>query len=313
MRFVSGIFLLILGASAPSFAFEGTIQWRTVNGTLAQLGDFNPDLPEAAFAVPADKMAAAAGAKTMEFSLKVKGSKMKEVSTDPKANYVVVDGASGKIWMVTPVQQKYMEWTQADRDMLEKRYKDAEKKQQEQIDKLTGEERTKAQKQFDEQRAKMTAPPEVQDLHKQEKIGSFDTEVFDIRFPNRVIRAWVAKQPADLATAFHQVYVARDKMQTGMAVQRDPKSVAAEHGIPVRLVTIQGNTFRLEEIASINEGSVSEQDVALPADYTKITLQDYLKNTLQARLQGAMSGGATVGGAGGATSATPAANPPPTK
>ena len=277
---------------------------------LAGLG-VKPEDPKTLFDLPSDKVAGVPGVAINDFTLLIKGSRVKEISSNASASYVIVNAATSEIWMIAPPQKRYIEWNQADRELLQQRLNDMEKKQEAKIATLSGEEKEKAQKQLDLQRAAAKALPEYTDLKKQEKVAGLEASVFDLMLPGRSARAWIAKDPTDLASTFREVYSVRAKMQGGAGLQqRDLKELVSERGIPARLITFQAPGFKIDELVAVEPGKIEDQAMALPADYEKVSLQDFFKAALQDQLSKAVqSGQLRSGGAGGAPAAQSAPAP----
>ncbi|HYD48882.1 MAG TPA: hypothetical protein VEB21_11070 [Terriglobales bacterium] len=283
--------VVLLGLSTPAVhAFEGTLKWRTMSGMIASLAPLGAKAedPQTVLALASDKVAGMPGVTTSQFDLLIKGSKVKE-RPQGNAAYVVVDGATGQIWMINPASKRYVEWSQEDRDMLQKRLTDLEKKQEEKIATMTGPERDQAQQRLDEQRAAARAQGDLENLGKQETIAGFVTTLWQVKVPGRLAHAAIATEPADLAQTFRGVYAARAKMQGKTGLQpRDLKEIVSEKGIPVRIVSVQGSAFKIDEIVASEPGPISDTEVRIPAGFEKTSLQDYLKGALQQRLQQSM-------------------------
>lgn len=287
MRFLMAVAFATLFVGSPAFAFEGTIRWRISTGSMNKAVELGAkaDDPKSIFAIPHEKLATGADVKESKFALLVKGDRVKEVAeASPDANYVIVDGGERSVWMVTPKEKRYVAWGKNDLAAMEAKAKATDKAQEDALAKLSGDALTQAKKRLDEQRARRNVKPDVKEVGTKEKVLEHEAKVIDVTILDRAARGWVATEPADLAKTFRDVYTTRENLQIGQGGLRDPKSVLTEHGIPLRIITADKGGFRVEEIVAIEPHSVSDAEVGLPTDFTKISIEDLLKQALQSRL-----------------------------
>jgi hypothetical protein len=275
-----GILALSLGAPLPAGAqsFEGKIRMRTISVDAVSLLElvYGAEEAEAAaeapelsadqvFDIPTDRIVAMAEAEegavsVSEMNFYLTGDRIR---VDGEAGletggFMLIDFATGAMRMVMPEERIYLEITAEDM------------------------ERMRAEGAGEEQGA---GSPQVRALGMTREISGMRCAAYEVRYEDELARVWVAAELRDVANAFN-AFVERMRL-FGMAEGEEEAGLEVfeaikQHGFPAMVQTLRGDpaypdSYEIEDVLSVERGSLPASLFEIPASYEKKSLEDLLQ------------------------------------
>jgi len=261
--------LALLALPLTAAGFEGTLTLRTLAVPRAQLAKVNggtaPTADQALAITPAQLSAAKdAGVAVHEGIVLVSGAKvrMDMPREDGKGGYAIVDTDKGTTWFVIPSEKRYIEWSEADA-------------------KAMGEKMVQVEKMMKERMA--TLPPDqraqVEAMMKNLKpINGMQASAFEVQQGDSTMIGWVTQDQPDLAKTLRTVQERMQKLTPASLRSRETARTAlGEKGFPVRVQTLDGEHYRVEEVITVKAEAVAAEQFAPPKDFAKTTGRDAMK------------------------------------
>jgi hypothetical protein len=281
--------LLVIPMTAAADGFEGTLKVRTVaieTDHLSGLLDGKSVTDsQNVFAISVDKLLAlkGSGVEVTEPTIYIKGSKVRAESIGRDRNdYVIMDLDSGTSWMVTPKDKKYVEWTKGDTQALANKMEEMHKAMDERMAKLPPEQRQQMEAMMKGMPGMPGAPAaapkvEVHPLGKTQTVDGVQTTGYEARQGSETVQAWVTQDYKELLPTFQAMQENMEKMTPGRkAGEKGVRATLAAYGLPVRVQTLGGRQYRVEDLLEVQKKSVPADLFSLPAGFEKSTPQQMM-------------------------------------
>jgi hypothetical protein len=289
--------ILILGLAPGSLApqsFEGIIRQRTVEVEEDALMDvlYPEDLEEPEFdtqeewlrwtaarlfAIPLDRFVSDGYAEVTESTTWVKGNRFRaNESGFSEQGYTIVDGESGKMFIVNPEERWYV---RTSREELDAAMGDAVRQAEEMAAQM-GVDLEEMQRMADEMGmgGEEELPTTVGDLEGSRTIAGIRAFGREVVSEEEITHAWCAQDnPAFVETLMNVVeqlgFDEEDQEMVGGA------ELACGEQLPLRVQTYSlgnymGEGYSVEEFLSVERTSVDDDLFEIPAGYTERSLQD---------------------------------------
>ncbi len=279
--------LLCVGLMVPELAaaagFEGTVKSRTISVAVERLatliGEQAARDPQKVFAIPMDQLlaqkdTAGSGVEVREVTISVKGSKVRADGVGRERDgYVVMDADGRSARMVMPGKKQYVEWTTADVQALGEKMSAAQKAMQERIAEMPPQQRRQMEAMMQRLPGAQTGEPKPQarPLGKTLTINGMRTTAYEVREGAETTTGWVTRDQPELLRTFKALRDNEEKMMPSVA--GGARAALAEHGLPVRVQTLDQRQYRIEEIVEVQRQPVAAELFAVPDGFEKTTPQ----------------------------------------
>lgn len=297
--------LLASGASA----FEGTIKLRTTAATADQLKDVNggkaPDAAAILAMTPA-QLSKDGKATVKQSTVYISGSKVRmDMPLETKgAGYAIVDLDKGLTWFVVPGEKRYIEWSQADAKAIGEKMAQMKKMMQERMASMPPDQRKQVEAMMKNMHIQDEGAPEptvaITPLNKQQTINGMSASGYSAKEDEETIVAWVTSDQPEVNKALLSVSERMDKLTPANMRRDSVRRELQQKGLPVMVqnLGVGDGHYRVEEVVSVEPGTVDAALFVLPKDYARTTGRDALDK---------------VPGPGGAPGAPAAGAPPAAK
>jgi len=285
-------FGVIASDVASAESFEGILKWRTISVAAARLSGLvvvEPGVdPGKVFAIPPERLlslkgSAGSGVEVSETSMYIKGSKVRaDVSGHDHGGYVVMDLDQDISWMVMPGQKKYLEWTKADLQALGDWIGALEKAMEERLPRPSPNQR----RQIEAMRKGVPRAKkwDVRPLGKTQTINGMQTTGYEVRSPDETTIGWVTQDHRDLIRAFKTLQQSQENMRPSHGrIKKGVKGMLAEHGLPVRVQTLERSKYEIVELIDIQRKSVPADLFVVPAGFEKTTPHHMIEDPIRGR------------------------------
>ena len=193
------------------------------------------------------------GGQTTAMTMKIKGNKIRS-DVSPQMS-TIMDTATGDTYTIMHAQKSYMKISS---DRM-KQMADMAKQFQKRDD-----------------AAKTEPKPKVVDTGRAEKVNGFNTEIYTMETATSKMTFWVSTDFPNYATVRDQL----KKLQTGVlgklgSLAKNVPDTSEMKGLPVKSeIVTRGQTVTVL-ITSAEEKPVADSEMAVPADYTEITIPGF--------------------------------------
>jgi len=280
-----------LQVARVSFAadFEGTIKLRALSVDTKQLSSLvgEQSTTDAAklFAIPMDKLLALKGQansslQVLEPTIAIKGAKVRADGVGREHDqYVLMDLDKKTTWLVMPKDKKYFEWSAADVQALNTKMEAMQKELESRLATLPPEQRKQVEAMMKGMPGGSGAAPKVdlRPLGTTETINGMSATAFEVRNGGEQSVGWVTQEHKDLMQAFKALQESQEKMTPGHHGQKSDRLLLAERGLPVRVQTLDGGQYRVEDVLDVKKQAVPADLFTIPAGFEKTTGQQMMK------------------------------------
>ena len=283
---IAGALLL---SAATALGFDGTLKLRTVAAPLDALktgkSGTAPDSDALLAMMPAALLSKAGdGALVQEATVYVSGNKVRmdaPVAQGQEGSVIVFD--TGTTWLVSPGEKQYIEWTQADAKAAAERMAQLKTALREQLPQMPPDKRKEAEaflKQMEEQsKAKVSLNP----LGKTQTISGMDTSAYKSVDGSITVVGWISEQYPDLSRALHNVSQRMRKLGGQPGQKESVRELMQAKGLPVMVQTVEPDSYRIEEVLTVDLKPVPASTFTVPKDYKKISGSEMLKKMMPAK------------------------------
>jgi hypothetical protein len=289
MKVTSPAAVLLLLVPLSAGAFEGTVKLRTVSMPRDKLAAVTgastaPSAEQAMTITPAQMVAAKDAKPTVyEGTVFVSGSKVRMDLPSETGGYAVIDTAKDTTWFVVPKDKRYIEWSEADAQAMGAKMAQLEKMMKEKMASLPPDQQQQVAAMMKnlKQASPDEPPPNVslKPLDKTETINGMQASAFEVVGQGDAkMVGWVTSAQPELAAALRTVQQRMQKMTPANLRGRESgRTALSEKGLPVRVQSLEGDRYRVEEVVAVEPGTVKADLFTVPAEYTKTTGREALK------------------------------------
>ena len=296
---LGGFAVMLLTLVTGAQAFEGVVQQQKLivaEEALQPLLDSegSPE-PCEVFAIPVEQIRQLGATDELDveeenMTIFIKGQQVRvdvELEQDKDA-FMLVDTADETSYLVMPSTKQYLEWTKEDRENMQKMaqgLRDNIKNQLRDLDSIPPEQRKQMKellKHLPDEKNKV-----IQPLNKSERINGMDVTGYEVRAEGETTLGWVTKDHGDILTVLKAVSESQERPKSTDPEKRTAADVLTEHGLPVRVQTLEDDQYTISEITKIEQKSLAPNLFVVPDGYTKIKPDNMLDgNTQQPELKG---------------------------
>ena len=275
--------LVATAGTAAAQSFEGTIQQRTLTIQDEALYElfwsedeeepqydseeaYNEAMAEKLFALPIEELEALAAqgrADLSESTVYIRGSLIR-IGTAEDEGFTIMDMESGDLWMVSPAERSYVQYSKADQE-------ETEQKANALLARMGIDPSAMAE---DEGEEEERAPPQVTALGERRVINGFDARGVSGQDGEEFAIAWCAEGEGALGRALRQLV--QDSEEWGDEEDGGPALEDAMCGdaLPVLTRSFQPypGVFELEEVLAVDQGTLAAGLFEIPEGYEKVDL-----------------------------------------
>jgi len=275
--------LQLVGLHTPlaAEAFEGKLRMRTITADQSALASLvgtgaGAVDSEKVFALSAEQLTAKSvtGVEVTEMNFSVKGSRIR-VDHPGQPHYAIMDGSEGVMYIVNPSEQSYFKQTKEDVAKMADRAAAMQAEMQKHLADMPPEQRKMMEQAMKRAGGGMgqmpgaapPAPTTVRPTGKSRRINGMNATEYEAQTGNLTARAWLTKDRPDIDRVFKQ-FMELSKPMEKLTGTDQMSAQLAEKGMPLLVQTLQGDTYGINELVGIEEGSVDASLVQVPAGYT---------------------------------------------
>jgi hypothetical protein len=125
-----------------------------------------------------------------------------------------------------------------------------------------------------------SAPPKIdlKPLGKSEQVNGMQASAFEVDSGDTTMIGWITQEQPDLAKSLRTVQERMQKLTpANMRGRETARTAFGEKGFPVRVQTLDGQHYRVEEVIAVEAGAVPADSFAPPSDFAKTTGRDAMK------------------------------------
>lgn len=269
---------LLLVAPAPLWGFEGTLKLRSISVDRDQLGKVTggkkPDTTETLAIMPDTIVGAKdTGAEVFVTNMYVSGPKVRMDAPIEKGKegYAIIDTEKNMTWFVVPSEKRYIEWSEADAKVMSEKMAQLEKMMKERMGSLPPEQRAQAEQILKNMQGG-NKKVNIKSTGKTQTVNGMEATAYEVKLDDETLVGWVTEQEPELTTMLRQVQQRMEKMTPpAMRGRHNARTALSDKGFPVMVQTIDPDTYRVEEITTVEKKPVSADLFVVPQDFQKTT------------------------------------------